>query len=594
MPKAPSSLPRWNLTDLFTGIDDPKIEAALKKQLARAQTFARTYRGTITPKRTASEIAKILKEYETILQEAWKPELYAMLVHSADSKKPEHGALLQKTEKGGMEISKELLFLELELVQVDEKTLQRWIKNPSLTRYRHYLDKELAWKPHRLSETEEKIMKDLSLTGRSAFTRLYDEELSHHAYRLPKDNKEYTQEHLLDLLHHPKQHVRKQASESMTQGLREQLRRLTFVTNTLLQEKMITDRYRRFDSPEASRHLANEIDQATVDAMTSVVAERFDIVQDFYTFKRKLLGLSKLYDYDRYAPVSHREESIPFSQAKLVVLDAFTKFSPRFAQLAQEFFDRGWIDAPQAPGKRGGAFCMFGTPDLHPYVFVNYSGNTKQVLTLAHELGHGVHASLARKQNLLHFDMPLTLAETASVFAEMITFDAMKAKLKDPKQRLTLLMQKIEEVFATVFRQTTMYRFEKDVHALARTKGELTSDEISLLWRKHQTAMFGRSVTLTKNYDIWWSYISHFIHTPFYVYAYAFGELLTLSLFAAYKQRGSAMVDDYLAFLEAGGSKSPDELLKPFGINLRDKEFWRGGMKLIEAMVEEAKQLAGK
>lgn len=591
MPK-PASLPRWNLSDLFKSVDDPKIDATLATQLKRAQAFNKKYRGTITGKRSTQEIAKILKEYEAILQEAWKPEIYAALVHAADSKNPKHGALLQKTEQRGMEISSELLFLELELVKVDQKRLQSWIKDPKLERYRHYLEKELLWKPHRLSEPEEKLMKDLSLTGRSAFTRLYDEELSRHTYKRPGDTKDYSQEQLLDLLHHPKQSERKRAAEGYTQGLREQLHRLTFVTNTLLQDKKTTDRYRRFDSPEQSRHLANEIDQATVDAMTSAVTERFDIVQDFYKFKRKLLGLPTLYDYDRYAPLASKEHPVSFAEAKTIILDAFTKFSPRFAKLAQAFFDNGWIDAPQLPGKRGGAFCMFATPDLHPYVFVNFSGNTKQVLTLAHELGHGVHASLARKQNLLHFDMPLTVAETASIFAEMVTFDAMKAKLTDPKERLTLIAGKIEEVFATVFRQTTMYKFEQEIHAMSRQKGELTSDEIGTVWRKHQTNMFGSSVKLTKDYDIWWSYISHFIHTPFYVYAYAFGELLTLSLYAEYKKRGPSMVEDYLAFLEAGGSKSPDELVKPFGINLHDKTFWQGGIKLIEEMVKEAKNLS--
>lgn len=591
MPKPSSSLPRWNLSDLFNSIDDPKIEESYATQLKRAQAFAKKYRGTITAKCKAEELLKILKEYESILQEAWKPEIYAALVHAADSKNPKHGALVQKTEQRGIKISKELLFLELELVQVDEKTLQTWIEHPTLERYRHYLEKELIWKPHRLSEVEEKLMKDMSLCGRSAFTRLYDEELSHHTYKRPRDNKEYSQEQLLDLLHHPKQSERKRAAEGYTQGLREQLRRLTFVTNTLLQEKQTTDRYRSFESPEQSRHIANEIDQATVDAMTSAVTERFDIVQDFYKFKRKLLGLPVLYDYDRYAPIASKEHQVTFAEAKTIVLDAFTRFSPRFAKLAQAFFDNGWIDTPQALGKRGGAFCMFVTPDLHPYVLVNFSGSTKQVLTLAHELGHGVHASLARKQNLLHFDMPLTVAETASVFAEMITFDAMKAKLTDPKERLTLLMQKIEEIFATVFRQTTMYCFEQDIHAAFHQKGELTSEDINTLWRKHQTNMFGSSIKLTKDYDIWWSYISHFIHTPFYVYAYSFGELLTLSLFAEYKKRGSAMVEDYLTFLEAGGSKSPDELVKPFGINLRDKKFWQGGIKLIEEVVKEAKAL---
>ncbi len=587
----PSQLPRWNLSDLFTGIDDPKIDETLTKQLARAKRFNKLYRNTMTKIRKAEEITTILKEYESILQEASKPEIYGSLVHAADSKNPKHGALLQKTEQSGMEIGKECLFLELELAQIDEKTMQRWIRDPVLARYRHYLEKELLWKSHRLSEPEERLIKDLSLTGRSAFTRLYEEELSHHIYRFQNDKKEYNQEQLLDRLHHPKQSERKRAAEAYTVGLRDQLRRLTFVTNTLLQEKKTIDRYRSFTSPEASRHLANEIDQVTVDAMIGAVTERFDIVQDFYRFKRTLLKLPKLYDYDRYAPISTKEHSVSFPQAKTIILDAFTRFSPRFAKLAQAFFDHGWIDAPQIPGKRGGAFCMFVTPDLHPYVFVNFSGNVKQVLTLAHELGHGVHASLAGKQNLLHFDMPLTLAETASVFAEMITFDAMKAQITDPKARLALISQKIEEIFATVFRQTAMYRFEQDLHATSRKQGELTSEEVGALWRKHQTEMFGTSVTLTKNYDIWWSYISHFIHTPFYVYAYAFGELLTLSLFAEYKKRGASMVADYLAFLEAGGSKGPDELLKPFGINLRDKQFWRGGIKLIEAMVQEAKDL---
>ncbi len=590
MPK-PSPLPRWNLSDLFKSIDDPNIDKTFDTQLKRGQAFNKKYRGTITAKRTAEELSKILKEYESILQETWKPELYAALVHAADSKNPKHGALLQKTEQRGREIANQFLFLELELVQVNEKAFQAWIKHPALARYAHYLEKELLWKPHRLSEPEEKLMQDLSLTGRSAFTRLYDEELSHHTYKRSGDKKDYSQEQLLDLLHHPKQSERKRAAEGYTQGLREQLHRLTFVTNTLLQEKQTIDRYRNFDSPEQSRHLSNEIDQATVDAMTSAVAERFDIVQDFYTFKRKLLGLPVLYDYDRYAPIASKEHSVSFAEAKTLILDAFTRFSPRFAKLAQAFFDNGWIDAPQMSGKRGGAFCMFGTPDLHPYVFVNFSGNIKQVLTLAHELGHGVHASLARKQNLLHFDMPLTVAETASVFAEMITFDAMKAKLTDPKERLTLIMQKIEEIFSTVFRQTTMYRFEQDVHATSKQKGELASEEISELWRKHQTNMFGSSVKLTKDYDIWWSYISHFIHTPFYVYAYAFGELLTLSLFAEYKKRGPSMVEDYLAFLEAGGSKDPNELVKPFGINLRDKKFWQGGIAIIEEMVNEAREL---
>ncbi len=587
-----SSLPRWNLSDLYASITDPAIDRCLLTQERRAERFAKTYRGKIRT-RSAAQLLMALRAYESILQETWKPEIYATLVNTADSSPPTHGALLQKTKTRGLAIAQHLLFFELELMTLEEKTLRRLMGDSRLAPYRHYLEKQLSWKPHRLSETEEKILNDKSLTGRSAFVRLFDEEFAHKMFTLKQKGKtrRLTEEEVLDRLHHPRRAERKRAAAAFTLGLKEEARRVTFVMNTLLQDKHVDDRYRKFARPEESRHLENEIDQATVDAMTGAVTDAYGMVQDFYRFKRKRLRVPELFDYDRYAPITKTEQRYSFAEARELVLSSFHHFSPKFGELTQHFFDQRWIDAPPGIGKRGGAFCMFVTPDLHPYVFLNFTGNLKQVLTLAHELGHGVHASLARKQTLLHFDMPLTLAETASVFAEMIVFDALRQQIQDPQERFALYVHKIESVFATVFRQVSMYKFEQDLHAAARVEGELPQEKISQLWRARQHEMFGRSVTLTPDYDLWWMYISHFVHTPFYVYAYAFGELLTLSLFAEYKKRGPAFVERYLAFLTAGGSQSPDELLRSFGINLRDRKFWEGGLALIQELVEEAKRI---
>ncbi len=325
--------------------------------------------------------------------------------------------------------------------------------------------------------------------------------------------------------------------------------------------------------------------------MSDTVSGRYDIVQDFYRFKKNVLGLEKLYDYDRYAPVSSSKAVIPFLEAKEIVLNAYRRFSPEFAEIAQLFFDEGWIDADVRPNKRGGAFCMFVTTDVHPYVLVNYKGGLKDVMTLAHELGHAVHAYLAREQTYLNFDMPLTFAETASVFGEMLVFDDLRTRLTDKKELFALYMQKIEEIFATVFRQNAMYQFEQDLHRSYREKGELKTEEINHFWLSRQRDMFGKSVEMTDDYGIWWSYISHFFHSPFYVYSYTFGELLTLSLFAQYKSNGEVMVKQYFELLRSGGSKTPEGFLKPFGLSLESASFWQSGLTMIEQLVRDAKKL---
>ena len=403
---------------------------------------------------------------------------------------------------------------------------------------------------------------------------------------------EWPEEKVLNMLQNVDRDTRKAGAQALTSGLREDLRRLTYIFNVLGEDKRIHDRYQKFETPEASRHLANEVTQEAVNTMSKAVSEHVRLVADYYDLKRSVLGMSELYDYDRYAPVLETERVYTFEEAREMVLSAYGKFSPRMRERASEFFEKQWIDAETKHGKRGGAFCSYGTPDLHPVVFMNYLGNTKSVLTLAHELGHGVHGSLMRKQTLFNFDTPLTIAETASVFGEMLVFDSLRSSVSG-KELLALLMGMIEEVFATVFRQHAMYKFEQDFHAARRSEGELKPERISELWIARQKEMFGDSVTLTDNYRIWWSYIPHFLHTPFYVYAYTFGELLTLSFYDMYKKADDKAVfaEKYLTMLEAGGTKAPEELVEPFGIDLSAKEFWEGGLRVVGKMVEEAKKL---
>lgn len=591
-----TTLPSWDLSDLFSHINDPKIEQNLKRSLKRAEAFAKANKGKIKASIKPEALLKMIREYESIVEESGKPEIYAMLVFSADSQNPKHGAFYQKTKQEGLKIYQAMLFFELELSQLPEASLNRLTHHKTLLPYRHYLKRIADYRPHRLDEAREQLMNDLELTGGSAFARMFDEELSNKKFKIQRGKQvvEVSEEEALHGLHQPDRAERIRCAESVTNGLQEESRRLTYITNILLQRKATVDRYVKFSTPEASRHLSNETTQKIVDAMTQTITERYDLVKSYYQFKKKLLKLDKLYDYDRYAPLAESKSFISWNEAQGIVLSAYRQFSPEFADIAQKFFDNNWIDAAIRPGKRGGAFCMFVTTDLHPYVFVNYKGGVKDVLTLAHELGHAVHAYLAREQSYLNFDMPLTFAETASVFAEMVVFDYLRERMKDPKEKLALYLQKIEEVFATIFRQTAMYRFEQTLHAASRAKGELSTEEINALWLKSQQEMFGNSVTLTKNYGIWWSYISHFIHTPFYVYAYAFGEILTLSLFAQYKKDGETLVKKYFDLLRAGGSKTPEEFLRPFGLRLDDANFWKGGIKLIEQLVNEAQQLNKK
>ena len=592
--KKPDDAPRWDLKDLYQSHEDPKIFTDLEEDKKRALTFAAKYRGTLLPEIEAGELSEAFVVYEALLQDSAKPVLYASLLTSEDAGNAAYQALERRAEEAHTAIINELLFFELELLKLTEEKLAMLSRAPELAPYAHYLEVLSKRQPHVLTEPEERLKNDKELVGSVAWSNLFSKRLSTRTFAFKKDGEEkhLSEEEVLHFLYDHDRERRALAQESLTSGLKEDSWFLSAVFNVMAQDKTIDDRYRKFSTPEAERHLANEITQEMVDTMAEVAVESYPIVHDFYRTKRETLGLDELFDYDRYAPLAETASEFTFAEAQEMVLSAFHKFSPAYAGVAQKFFDNNWIHAAMQKGKRGGAFCQYVTPDKHPYVLLNFQGRIRDVMTLAHELGHGIHSYLAgRKHGYLTFDTPLTMAETASVFGEMLLFDALKETLTDPKEKFALYAGKIEEIFATVFRQTAMYRFEKAFHATRREKGELAPEVINALWRKTQTEMFGDAVTITDNYDWWWSYIPHFVHTPFYVYAYAFGELLVLSLYARYRKEGPEFAEKYVEMLSAGGSKSPEELIAPFGIDLRERKFWEEGIAVIKELVETAKKL---
>ncbi|MDF1497214.1 MAG: M3 family oligoendopeptidase [Patescibacteria group bacterium] len=587
------NLPKWDLTDFFTGIDDPNIAAQIQDVHQKAEAFANKFRDKINNSNISLAVfLEALTSYNDILEQITKIGAFAHLNYSADTSDPKNGAFLQKIQSEYEKLMQTLLFFDIQILELPQEKLEALIKNPELKKFSHYLRILKDYKPHQLSEPEEKIMTAKSLTGGQAFCRLFEQEMAAKVFKIDGDDKDFSEAEILSILYDSDRDKRKNAASAVTTGLKEEIRRLAFITNTLLQEKKINDRFRNFSSPEAERHLDNQISQSTVDQLSNTVKNNYFIVQDFYHHKRDLLGYEELFDYDRYAPIEDKTPKYTYEQAQEIVISSFKNFDPKFAEIAKEFIDKNWIDIGSRAGKQAGAFCSFITPNHHPLILLNYQGTARDVMTMAHELGHGIHAYLARKQNYLQFHAPLTVCETASIFCEMLVFESLKEKLQDdPKALKTLYISKIEEIFASVFRQMAMYHFEKNLHAAHAKKGEILVEEINAIWRETQTEMFGDSVTLTKGYDYWWSYIPHFINTPFYVYAYSFGELLSLSVYNLYKQKGDSIKQTYFDFLEAGGSKSPNDLVKGFDMDLDDPKFWEVGMGLIRNLIKEMKKL---
>lgn len=571
----------WNLADLYNGTDDQHIISDSQWCESEASAIKTEYYGKVASL-SAEELKTLVQRLEDLDCMLTKLATYSFLNFTTQMDNADAGRLDQNIRELASRCNKDTVFFELEWNHVEDNQVQKLFQKPSLAEYLHFLEATRRYRPHQLTEVEERLLLEKEAVGRSSWTTLFNKVLSTEKF----GDKQRTEEEVLNDLYHPDRQVRKTAADDLTAGLKKNNHILTHIFNTLAADKMITDRLRKHTSWVSSMNLHNELVDSTVDTLIEAVIDRYDLVQRYYGVKQQLLGLDKLVDYDRYAPLpSLPSQQISWSSCRRIVLDAFSAFSPQMADIAESFFSKKWIHAPLSSGKRGGAFAHPCVPQVHPYVLVNYTGSLRDVSTVAHELGHGIHQVLAASKGHFNSDTPLPLAETASVFAELIVFNSQLELLGSEEERRAFTCQKLESVFATVFRQTAMNRFEQKMHEGRRQHGELSSETLSSYWMTSQRAMFGDAVELREDYAVWWSYIPHFLSTPGYVYSYAFGELLVLALYGIYKQQGASFIESYLSLLSAGGSQSPYELLRPFGIDLNDPSFWQTGLGVIEEML---------
>jgi oligoendopeptidase F len=582
----------WDLSIFYSGMDDPALQRDMEASGERIDAFAAKYRGRVA-QLSADEMVEALKGFEDLMDADGRIGSFIFLTYATDTNNPQYGAMLQKYTEHSAQIQQKLLFFELEWADADDAVVAKILGSPALGKYRHYLEAERRYKPYKLSEIEEQLLVEKDVTGRSSWVRLFTQIFG--AARFEYEGEQLTQSQVLAKLHDPDREVRRKAADSLTKTLRDKAMELTFIFNTLAADKAADDKRRGYPSWISSRNLSNKASDEVVNALINAVTSNYDIVARHYELKRKLLGYDKLYDYDRYAPlpIQSGERDYTWQEAQQVVQSAYQAFSSRISEIVQRFFDENWIHAALGPGKRSGAFASNTVPSAHPFVFLNFTGKGRDVMTLAHELGHGVHMYLsAEAQGYIGAYTPLTTAEMASVFGEMAVFNDLMQKEPDPKARLAMLANKVEDTFATVFRQISMNRFEDALHTGRRTEGELSAERVSQMWMETQRAMFGGSVDLRDDYSAWWSYIPHFLHTPGYVYAYAFGELLVLALFNLYQQRGADFVPQYIDVLAAGDSDYPENILAKVGVDLTDPSFWNEGLEAIRKMVEQEEQLA--
>jgi oligoendopeptidase F len=581
----------WNLEPLVEGEGADGVETRLATALERAQTFAARYAGKLE-QLDSSGLREAMQELAAIYDLIGRAGTYAALRFSTDTADPANGALLQVSQERGTAIETTLLFFELEWAELDDARVEQLLAGEGLEFCGHYLHNVRRYREHLLSEPEEKILAEKSLTGAGAWTRLFEELTSAIEVQLPEQEQKLALDVALSRLSLPEREQRRATAQAVSESLAPGLRTRAFLFNTLLADKGVDDRLRSYPHWLAARNLANEASDESVQALIAAVRARYEIPRRWYRLKARLLGVERLADYDRMASVSEDEASFPFAQAREIVLDCYSSFSPELGEVAGRFFEEQRIDAPVRAAKRGGAFCASAVPSVEPYVLLNYTSRRRDVLTLAHELGHGVHFSLAARQGIFHQSTPLTLAETASVFGETIVFSRLLAEDSSPQSRLALLAENLEDTIATVFRQVAMNRFEDLVHTARREEGELSVERFGELWFESQSELLGDSVELTDGYRAWWSYIPHFIGSPGYVYAYAYGQLLALSVYERYEDLGAEMVPRYLEMLAAGGSKSPEELGQIVGIDLADPGFWDAGLDLVERQLSEAEAAA--
>jgi oligoendopeptidase F len=586
----------WDLEPLVDGEGEAGVKRRMADALERAKVFASSYAGKLDQLDSA-RLRKAMGELAEIYELVGRGGYYAALRFSTDTADPANGALLQWVQEQETALQTTLLFFELEWAELPDEHAEDLLAGDGLDFCAHHLRNLRRYRDHLLSEPEEKILAEKALTGASAWTRLFEELSSAIEVQLPAaQDGQAGQMVALDValsrLALADRDVRASTAQAVTEALAPGLRTRAFLFNTLLADKATDDRLRSYPHWLAARNLANEASDESVQALIEAVRGRYEIARRWYRLKAKLLGVERLADYDRMASVTEDEASFPFAQAREIVLDCYASFSPELGTLAKRFFDERRIDAPVRPGKRGGAFCAAAVPSVFPYVLLNYTARRRDVLTLAHELGHGVHFALAAPQGIFHQSTPLTLAETASVFAETIVFGRLLAEDSSPASRLALLAENLEDTIATVFRQVAMNRFEQLVHTNRREQGELSVERFGELWADSQEEMLGDSVEVTDGYRTWWSYIPHFINSPGYVYAYAYGQLLALSVYERYEEVGQELVPRYLQMLAAGGSKSPEEIGAIVGVDLTDPGFWESGLDLVERQLTDAEQAA--
>ncbi|TMK25485.1 MAG: M3 family oligoendopeptidase [Actinobacteria bacterium] len=591
----------WDLEPLVGGEGKEGVERRLTEALERARAFAERYAGKLGELDGAG-LAEAMHELAEILELVSRAGHYAMLRFATDTADPANGALLQRVQEQETAIQTTLLFFELEWAALSDERAEELLAGDGLDFARHHLRSARRYKDHLLSEPEEKILAEKALSGASAWTRLFEELTSAIEVELPPTpadeaaaaatNGKVALDVALSRLSLPDRDVRQTTAQAVTAALAPGLRTRAFLFNTLLVDKATDDRLRSYPHWLAARNLANEASDESVQALVGAVRGRYEIARRWYRLKAGLLGVERLADYDRNASVSEDEVSFPFARGREIVLDCYSSFSPELGALAKRFFDERRIDAPVRPAKRGGAFAASAVPSVFPYVLLNYTSRRRDVLTLAHELGHGVHFALAARQGIFHQSTPLTLAETASVFGETVVFGRLLEEDTAPASRLALLAENLEDMIATVFRQVAMNRFEDLVHTERREQGELSVQRFGELWAQSQSEMFGDSVEVTEGYRSWWSYIPHFIGSPGYVYAYAYGQLLALSVYQRYQQIGPDLVPRYLELLAAGGSRPPEELGRIVGVDLADPGFWDAGLDLVERRLTEAEDAA--
>ena len=581
----------WQLEDLLSGGGPEECSQLLDEADRRAAELSSQYAGKVA-ELDGPGLSLVVAELAQVADLVGRAGNYAHLRFAADTEDPANGALMAEVQEKATAIETKLVFFDLEWAALDDARAEELLEAGGLDNARHYLRNIRRYRPHLLSEAEEKLMSEKSVSGRDAWTRLFEEQTSSIRVDLPGAPEPVALDQALSLLHSPDREVRKGAAQAVTEALKPGLRTRAYVFNTLMQDKATDDRLREYPSWISSRNLANEASDESVAALVEAVQESYELPRRWYRLKASLLGLERIADYDRAASVIDDQEEIGWDEGREIVLDAFHGFSGEMGELAGRFFDERWIDAPARPGKRGGAFCAYTVPSVHPYVMLNWTSTRRDVMTLAHELGHGLHAALAIPRGIFEQHTPLTVCETASVFGETLVVERLLEQATTPESRLGILAENIEDSIATVFRQTAMNRFEDAVHTHRRKDGELSVEDFSDHWIRTQEELLGDAVELTDDYRIWWSYIPHFIGSPGYVYAYAYGQLLALSVYGRYREEGEAFVPSYIEMLAAGGSRSPEELAKIARLDLTDPGFWKSGLKLVEEQLTAAEEAA--